>query len=283
MTKLRRGMPTLLTLLTTLATTAGATAVMATPLWPNRGGLSPHVRSDVPDQQILGPAGFTLHGDAIFLADPLASRALHYDGRMRPRAAWRFALAPQDLLIDGRGRLCAIDAGAVRVECRASADAPGPAVARRLPDGSIALVPGPSNAVWALRGDGFAGPAWGGGVMQRATPLDMRAHWQAAGMWRGPALGEVLIWPWSALPDAKGVEPSRTLAVRAPAGQRLGSVRPLRMDADGRLFVAVEWLAGERRLEVTQQVLQIDGADRRRAVQWRAATYAPGLQGLDGA
>ena len=117
--------------------------------------------------------------------------------------------------------------------------------------------------------------------MQRATPLDMRAHWQAAGMWRGPALGEVLIWPWSALPDAKGVEPSRTLAVRAPAGQRLGSVRPLRMDADGRLFVAVEWLAGERRLEVTQQVLQIDGADRRRAVQWRAATYAPGLQDLE--
>jgi hypothetical protein len=256
-------------------------AAFATPLPSGRDALAPTVQVGREDQQTLGPAGLTVDGKGVFVADPLASRAIEYDRSLRPLRAWPFAIAPQDLMRRANGQLCAIDAAAERLECRGSAMAAGPALARRLRGGTVALVHGPADAIWALRGDGFAGPAWGTEALVHAMPLGIGAAWQAAGLWRGPARVEVLLWPWAARPDDKGVEPSRSLAMQAPPGLRAGSVRPLRMDAQGRVYVAVEWLGGERRLEVTEEVVRIDAADRRAAIRWRAATYAPGLQDLE--
>lgn len=247
----------------------------------NHGGLSPTVQAAAPELQVLGPSGLTVGNEAVFLADPLARRVIEYGRDLRPRRAWPFDLAPQDVLQTTNGQLCAIDAAAERLECRASASAPGPSVTRRLRAGAVALVSGPSGALWALRGDGFAGPAWGAEALVHALPMSRAPRWQAAGMWRGAERLEVLLWPWSARPDDKGVEPSRTLAFAPPPGLRAGSVRPLRMDAAGRLYVALEWLGGTRQLEVLQQVARVDAKGRRAVVQWLAASYAPGLQDFD--
>lgn len=253
----------------------------AEPLRANAGGLAPTVRVGRADQQVLGPAGFAVGGEAVFLADPLASRAVELDRRLRPRAAWPFALAPHDLLPLGRGRLCAIDAAAEHLECRASATAPGPTVTRRLRPGAVALVRGPADAVWVQRGDGFAGPAWGSEALVHALPLESPPRWQAAGLWHGPARLEVLVWPWSVHPDAKGVEPTRTLSFGAPAQLRAGSVRPLRSDSRGNVYVALEWLGGGSKLEVTEQVVRVAPDGRRADVRWLASSYAPGLQDLE--
>lgn len=247
----------------------------------NRGGLSPTVQAATPELQVLGPSGLSVGEDAVFVADPLARRAIEYGRDLRPRHAWPFDLAPQDVLQTANGQLCAIDAAAERLECRASARAPGPSVTRRLRAGAVALVHGPSGALWALRGDGFAGPAWGAEALVHALPMTIAPSWQAAGMWRGAERVEVLLWPWAARPDEKGVEPSRTLAFAPPPGMRAGSVRPLRMDAAGRVYVALEWLGGTLRLEVLQQVARVDAQGRRAVVQWSAASYAPGLQDFD--
>ncbi len=258
-----------------------ASSLCAEPLPLHGDGLVPTVHVGREDQQTLGPAGFAVDDKGVYLADPLASRAIEYDRTLRPLRAWPFAIAPQDLLRRANGHLCGVDAAAERLECRMSATAAGPSVTRRLRPGTVALVHGPADAVWAQRGDGFAGPAWGAEALVHATPLGSGAAWQAAGLWRGPTRVEVLLWPWGVRPDDKGVEPSRRLALQAPQGRRAGSVRPLRMDAQGRVYAVVEWLGGERALEVTEEVVRFDAAGRRAAIRWRAATYAPGLQDLE--
>lgn len=245
-------------------------------------GLWSGVAEAVPE----GPTAIAVEGDRIYVADDVNRRIVVLT-----------AAGDASRMITSGKRVAALDASADGsvVLLSAALDQwalvpPDASVARFQPiesrptfaDGWRAVDLDPTLGPVVISSEGSAMTLTKGSTIHPKTATPLGHNTQGIGKWLTPHSAVVQVWP-AHTPAASGQSdghPPKEILIHTQ--RRLGMVRPVRVDAQGRLYVWLETLSNDAPITVTAEVRRFEpnGVESGR-ISWLVDDLAPANRYLD--
>ena len=221
-----------------------------------------------------GPSDICISKKGIWVADSVNSRVTLWGNKANLKESRTTPFPPAGLWCNAEGHTWVMNGSK---EQAFFTDGKAPGTSYPLPDKTAHFTTGPSGAPWVILQDGHSVPLVGKAGIRRAIPMGKDRAFHAIGRKVNGTTGEILVWAWNAPAEVKGAGPVRTVKVEVDG--LLGSITPIGMDAEGRLFIHVESLGKGIPVRVRHQILRVTRKGERTQIQWEPSALHPHLDG----